>query len=156
MYKRLKQTIQSFGNNVRVIDFSGLDRLYGIDEIFDAKKDMEGHLPFSDEFYAAMGTWITRLICALGRRPYKAVVLDCDNTLWRGQCDGSGALGVVIDSNAAALQKFLLEKTRSGMLITLSSQNKEQDVWEVFAANPEIGTSEGTARMLEIQPAIHF
>jgi FkbH-like protein len=138
MYRRLKQTLQSFGNNVRAIDFSGLDTLYGVDEIFDVKKDMEGHLPFSDEFFAAMGTWIARMICALGRRPYKAIVLDCDNMLWHGQCNGNGAMDAVIDNNAAALQKFLLEKTRSGMMITLCSQNNEQDVWNIFAGNPEM------------------
>ncbi len=138
MYRRLKQTLQSFGNHVRAIDFSGLDTLYDVHEIFDAKKDREGHLPFSDEFYAAMGTWIARGICALDRRPYKALVLDCDNTLWRGRCGGSKALGVVIDSNADLLQKILLEKMRSGMLIMLCSQSNEQVVWDVFAENPDM------------------
>ena len=138
MNKRWKQALDSLTNNVHPIDFTGLDRVYGIQEIFDEKKDIAGHLPFSDEFYAAMGTWIARRICAWGRQPFKVIVLDCDNTLWKGVCGEDGAMGITVDSNFTALQTLLVEKSQSGMLLALCSKNNEQDVWEVFEKNPRM------------------
>jgi amino acid adenylation domain-containing protein/FkbH-like protein len=132
------QEVLSSRENIQVIDFTTLDRLYGITEIFAPQKDREGHLPFTDEFYAAMGTFIARKICAWKRPPFKVIILDCDQTLWNGICGEDGELGVTIDQNFAALQRFMIEKHNSGMLLALCSKNNEQDVWDVFEKNPQM------------------
>lgn len=121
--------------NTYIIDFSDIDKLYGIEEIFDLKKDIEGHMPFGEEYYAATGTYIARKICALKRQQFKVIVLDCDNTLWQGICGEEGEMGVCVDENFRTLQKFMLEKNTSGMLLALCSKNNEQDVWKVFDKN---------------------
>jgi FkbH-like protein len=69
--------------------------------------------------------------------PYKAVVLDCDNTLWRGICGEDGPTGVVLDPARRAMHEFLLEQREAGMLLTMASKNNESDVLETFASNPD-------------------
>jgi len=122
--------------NVYPIDLTGLPGLYGIREVFDPATDATGHLPFREAFYAAMGAMIARKWVASRTLPFKVIVLDCDQTLWSGICGEEGALGVRVDGPYAALQKFMLDRCREGMLLCLSSKNNEEDVWDVFAHNP--------------------
>jgi FkbH-like protein len=69
---------------------------------------------------------------------YKVIVLDCDNTLWKGVCGEVGAVNVTVDENYEYLQNFLLGKYRQGFLLALCSKNNEEDVWEVFDKNPHM------------------
>lgn len=119
-------------DNLYIVDFREIDKLYEIKEVFDETKDKIGHMPFSDEFFAAMGTTIARHICAWKRQAFKVVVVDCDNTLWKGICGEDGSLGVSIDAPYRDLQRFLIQKYNEGMLLALCSKNNEEDVFEVF------------------------
>lgn len=110
--------------------------LYEVTELFDKVKDREGHVPFTDEFYAAIGTVIARKIVAWRRQDFKVIVLDCDNTLWRGICGEDGPGGVAISGPFKELQSFMLERYKEGMLLAISSKNNEADVWETFAKHP--------------------
>jgi FkbH-like protein len=133
--KRWRQRLEAL-DNVYVMDFTELKDLYDVTEIFDPVKDEEAHMPFSDEFYAAMGTFIARKIYAYNNQTYKVIALDCDNTLWKGICGEDGPLGVEVSEPYRRLQEFMLTKYHEGMLLVLCSKNNEEDVWEVFQENP--------------------
>jgi FkbH-like protein len=132
---RWKKTLTGF-ENVYPIDFSGLARLYNIVEVFDAAKDQEGHLPFTDEYYAAMGTFIARKIYSRQKQWFKVLVLDADHTLWQGICGEDGPLGVSVTGPYRELQQFMLNKMDEGMVLAICSKNNEADLWQVFAQNP--------------------
>jgi len=66
------------------------------------------------------------------RAPYKVIVLDCDQTLWKGVCAEDGALGIEIDGPRKELQEFFVAQHDAGMLLCLCSKNQEEDVIEVF------------------------
>ncbi|MCU0287997.1 MAG: HAD-IIIC family phosphatase, partial [Acidobacteria bacterium] len=123
-------------DNIYAVDFTRLQELYRIPEVFDPATDREGHLPFTQEYYAAMGAYIARKICALKHPPYKVIALDCDNTLWQGICGEDGPTGVKVEQPYLELQKFMLQKYHEGMLLVLCSKNNEADAWEVFEKNP--------------------
>lgn len=124
--------------NIHLIDFTDLGSSYSIEEIFDAVKDKGGHLPFSDSYYASMGTTITRKIYGWKKQPFKVIVVDCDNTLWKGVCGEEGALGVKVEEPYKILQRLLLQKNSEGMLLAICSKNNEGDAFEVFEKNPEM------------------
>lgn len=124
--------------DVYQINFTNLKEMYNIAHVFDAQKDEIGHLPFSDHYYAAMGTFIARKIYSWQKQHFKVIVLDCDNTLWRGVCGENGTFGVKLDAPYIELQKFMLQKHDEGMLLVLCSKNNEPDVWDVFERNPEM------------------
>lgn len=132
-----KQTLAD-KENVYVIDFTHTADLYSVDQIFDDETDQAGHLPFSEEFYAVMGTVVTRNLFALQRQNFKVIALDCDNTLWSGICGEDGPEGVRVEEPYQALQNFVLQKMHEGMLLVLCSKNNENDVWDTFAQNPQM------------------
>ncbi len=83
-------------DNVYLVDFSELAELYNISQVFDLQKDQAGHLPFSDQYYAAMGTVLSRKVHSWHKQHFKVIVLDCDNTIWQGVCGEDGTFGVKI------------------------------------------------------------
>ncbi len=117
---------------VRFLDFSRLGELYHVDPVFAALKDNEGHIPFSPSFFAALGTAVVRALMAQWRTPVKVIVVDCDNTLWGGECGEVGPCGVTVGSAFAAVQRRLKSLRDSGFLLCLCSKNDEQSVFEVF------------------------
>jgi amino acid adenylation domain-containing protein/FkbH-like protein/non-ribosomal peptide synthase protein (TIGR01720 family) len=135
--RRWQQTLAAL-SNVQVVDFGATAALYGVGRVFDPLTDREGHLPFSDEYVAAIGATLARALVARQRQPFKVIVLDCDNVLWSGVCGEDGPLGITIGPAQAALQRFMLECMQAGMLLALCSKNNEADVWEVFERNPDM------------------
>jgi len=122
---------------LQMIDASEIQRLYPVQHWYDASGDELGKIPFTELYFAALGTAIVRHAHALHNPPYKAVAVDCDNTLWLGVCGEDGPEGVKLDASRRALHEFLLVQRESGMLLCLNSKNNEADVWETFAAHPE-------------------
>lgn len=112
--------------------------LYPVEEIYDLHADELGHVPYTPEYYAALGTALARKVHSLTVEPYKVIVLDCDDTLWRGVCGEDGPDGIVLDPPRRALQEFMLRQREAGMLLALSSKNNEEDVVETFRRNPDM------------------
>ena len=111
-------------------------QMYPVAEWRDPYAERIGAVPYTAEFFTALAAAAARRIWALRSAPYKAIVLDCDNTLWKGVCGEDGPLGVTIDEPRAALQRFLLAQQEAGMVLCLASKNAEEDVWAVFERNP--------------------
>jgi FkbH-like protein/FkbM family methyltransferase len=109
---------------------------YPVADFHDPHADHLGHIPYTPEGFAAVGSSVFRTIAGLRRPPYKVIVLDCDNTLWQGACGEEGPLGVTVTPAHRALQEFMVRQMGAGMLLCLGSKNSEADVWAVFDRNP--------------------
>ncbi|MBW7477837.1 HAD-IIIC family phosphatase, partial [Paenibacillus oenotherae] len=120
---------------VFLLEFADTATRYGVVTVEDAVTNEEGHIPFTDAYFAALGTEIARALVAWKGNPFKVIVVDADNTLWHGVCGESGPEGVTVTPAFAAFQQLLLRKRSEGMLLALCSKNNEQDVWDVFSAN---------------------
>jgi FkbH-like protein/FkbM family methyltransferase len=105
---------------------------YPVKDYYDPHGHHLGHIPYTPECYAAIGTTVFRAIFNLKREPYKVIVLDCDNTLWKGACGEEGSLGVEVSEPYRRLQEFMVGQMKAGMLLCLCSKNNEQDVLDVF------------------------
>jgi FkbH-like protein len=122
---------------VRLVSAAEIERLYPVPGYDDPHADELGHVPYTPEFFAALGTMIARKLHARTNR-YKVIALDCDETLWDGVCGEDGPLGVRLDGGYRALQAFMLHQRESGMLLTLCSKNNPEDVYETFRAHPDM------------------
>lgn len=94
-------------------------------------------MPYSKKFIQAFSKQWLEYIGFLFEEEKKVIVLDCDNTLWKGIVGEDGLDGIQCDRNAAGisyfhLQQFLREKKHEGFLLCLCSKNNEADVKEVF------------------------
>jgi FkbH-like protein len=119
-------------SGVHLLDWDHFGRLYRVADHHDAMREELGHIPYTPQAYTALATVAMRAVRALLRPPAKVLVLDCDNTLWRGVCGEDGADGVVLEEGHLRLQRWALELRQRGVLLALASKNVEQDVEAVF------------------------
>ena len=120
---------------VATIPAKEIEALYRVAQFEDEHAARAGHVPYTDTFFSALATITIRRYQALKRSPAKVIVLDCDNTLWKGVCGEDGATGVVVDEGFRALQSFMLAQRDAGMLLCLASKNMPADVDAVFEQN---------------------
>jgi FkbH-like protein/FkbM family methyltransferase len=118
--------------NVHAIGSAALLRRYPARDYHDAHTHRAAHQPFTPQGYAAIGSAVARAVCALKSSPSKVIVLDCDNTLWKGVCGEDGACGIELTAGHRSLQEFMLGQMNAGMLLCLCSKNNEKDVLEVL------------------------
>ena len=111
---------------------------YPVAEIHDPVLEKEAHIPYSAKAFSAFATVIYRKFHSLFRPPYKAIILDCDNTLWEGVCGEVGPIGVRINAPYQALQQFVQAQHQKGMVLCLNSKNNPEDVYAVFEKNPRM------------------
>ncbi|HBL25667.1 MAG TPA: hypothetical protein DD490_02405 [Acidobacteria bacterium] len=124
--------------HVHLIETQEIAELYPVAEFYEPYGDKHAHVPFTPSYFAALATMLARRIYALRRPPCKVIVLDCDNTLWKGVCAEAGPGGVEIGSAYGLLQQFFLRQKEAGKLLCLCSKNNPEDVREVFARRPEM------------------
>jgi FkbH-like protein len=123
-------------SGLHFIHFEQIQRLYPVEGIHNPSGEQLGRIPYTELYYAALGTMLVRYAHAVLSPPYKVIALDCDNTLWEGICGEDGPAGVRLDPARRRIQEFMLEQRESGMLLCLASKNNEQDVFDTFAQNP--------------------
>ena len=124
--------------NVHTISSASLMRHYAVKDYHDPQSHHLGHIPYTSEGYAAIGTALVRSISSMKRNPRKVIVLDCDNTLWKGVCGEDGPLGIEVSEPHRTLQAFMVDRRRAGMLLCLCSKNNEADVLDVFDQRPDM------------------
>jgi FkbH-like protein len=121
--------------NVHFISPAELEALYPVSLPHDPDGDVLGHVPYTPEYFTALGSLLSRKIHALRLVPYKVIALDCDDTLWQGICGEDGPEEVI---PRGALQQFIVAQHDAGMLLCLCSKNNEEDVLETFRCHPDM------------------
>lgn len=111
---------------------------YDVHDYDDAMRLQMAHIPYTDDYFKSMGIIAIRSLFNYQLAPFKVIVLDCDNTLWKGVCDETGPLNVVISPALKTFQQFLIRQQEEGVLLCLCSKNREQAVWDVFDQHPDM------------------
>ena len=99
---------------------------------------------YTIDFYKSFSEFILPVINSVNGRSKKALIFDCDNTLWKGilgedgneniQMSGETKSGVVFEE----VQHLAIAYNKKGILIGLCSKNNEEDVAEVFTNHADI------------------
>ena len=125
-------------SGIQCVTSAAMEELYPVVDRYDSISDKLGHIPYTPEFYAALGTLVARRLFVSHMAPRKVIVLDCDNTLWSGVCGEMGPAGIAIDEGRRLLQEFMREQISAGMILCTCSKNEEEDVVAVFRLRKEM------------------
>jgi amino acid adenylation domain-containing protein/FkbH-like protein/non-ribosomal peptide synthase protein (TIGR01720 family) len=117
---------------ITLVSAEEVAELYPVDVIDDPENNRQAHIPFTPEYWTAVGTMLARKARTFLSQPYKVIAVDADNTLWGGVVGEAGAAGVRADEEWRTLQERLRQLKAQGMLLVLVSKNEESDVAEVF------------------------
>jgi FkbH-like protein len=140
--------------SVYILSPSQVDHWYPTKQKLNEQGDQLGAIPYTEDYFVALGASIVRAAHAINKAPHKVLALDCDNTLWKGICGEDGPDGVSLTPGNLALQQFALRQRQAGMLLAISSKNNEADVVETFDRHPEfpLRLSDITAKRINWLP----
>jgi len=102
-------------------------------EFFDSRNDALTRFPFSNKAAVAIARHLglDLLPSLLGER-IKGVILDLDDTLWRGVLGEDGAANLVLGQGHLGLHSYLRELKDRGVMLALCSRNERADVESLF------------------------
>lgn len=98
----------------------------------DTLLDTLAHIPYRREWILSLAHSLTRAAFCRLLPETKVIAVDCDDTLWGGQCADAGPQGVEIVGPWGEVTRFLSHQARSGRLVCLVSHNIENDVLRVL------------------------
>jgi FkbH-like protein len=114
-------------------------RSVALKDYIDFHREKIAAIPYTEEFFVALGTLLMRKICMMENLfSVKAIMLDCDNTLWQGICGEDGVDGIRIGSEFRELQRVMVAQQQAGAILCLCSKNNEEDVKAVFSHHQDM------------------
>lgn len=125
-----------------LLDFERIALQLGEGSTRDKRFGLMMKAPFKQEFVQAAAREAMRYLRYLFLPPKKALVLDCDNTLWGGVIGEAGLEKIELDPYdypGIAYYRFqseILSIAEKGFLICLCSKNDASAVWEVLDKHP--------------------
>ena len=108
-----------------------------INGLFSERNRIYLKFPFELKFIKFISSEIKKNIIYFSSKPYKLIILDCDNTLWGGILDEDGYENIKYGGDGDGqifqqLQLFLKDKKKQGFILTISSKNDEEKVWNTM------------------------
>src|ERR1700739_4592386 len=124
--------------NVFAFDFQLLLAYIGETSFYNFNVGHMYQMPYTNKAVKAIAQAINEQLNWLFSEEKKVIVVDCDNTLWKGIIGEDGIKGVFCDKDAEGIvhyhfQEFLKLKKEEGFLLCICSKNNEADVKEAFA-----------------------
>lgn len=120
------------------VDSEQICQSFGYDTDYEPSVGIIGQVPYTDVFYEKLGVLLIRTIHALNKQPCKAIVVDCDNTLWMGVAGEDSVSQISIPDPIKEFQRFLKSCTERGIPLCLCSKNNRDDVIAVFKNHPDM------------------
>ncbi len=129
-------------DQVFLMNFGEMVNILSQAKSFDRRFWYRFRSPYTLEFLDLFSQEISKVIQSETQANKKVLVLDCDNTLWKGVVGEDGINGIELGPESPSghvhydFQRQILELKSRGVLLALCSKNNEEDVFEVFEKHP--------------------
>ena len=121
--------------NLFLVNINKLFALIGIENAFDFRMFRLAKAPYKYNFLSNYISNVEPIINNIFGYKKKVLVVDCDNTLWKGIVGEDGIKGIKIFSN---VQRKIISLVNNGVLLCISSKNNPEDVDAVFEKNDDM------------------
>jgi FkbH-like protein len=130
--------VENKRNNMFLIDIDKVLAKISIIESVDFRNYYSSKSLYTVAFLKEFSSYISPIVLSVTGKSKKAIIFDCDNTLWKGiigedQVDGlfmssASGKGVVYEE----VQSIAKELVNKGIILGLNSKNNSEDVEEVL------------------------
>jgi FkbH-like protein len=123
------------GINVRIIDVDKVISILSIRSSIDLRYYYSSKTLYSIDFYKKYFEYIKPIFLSATGKIKKALIFDCDNTLWKGVLGEDGFNNIKIYQE---VQYLALQLVKKGVLVGICSKNNSVDVDEVLKNHPDM------------------
>ncbi|PIX35158.1 MAG: hypothetical protein COZ59_06885 [Bacteroidetes bacterium CG_4_8_14_3_um_filter_31_14] len=130
--------------NISIINIDKIFTKIGIKQAIDFRLYNSSKAPYTLSFLKNYVTAINPIIYKNTGKLKKAIIFDCDNTLWKGIIgeDGIEKIDMSISSHFGKfynkIQQIAVFLSKRGVIIGICSKNNESDVTEVLLNHPDV------------------
>ena len=129
---------------VDIVDMSKILSTIGFDKSIDMRMFSISKSLYTVSFWSVYVDLISNVALEASGLLKKAIIFDCDNTLWKGIIGEDGDNGISMSSshskegeNFEIVQKIAVWLSNNGVLVGLCSKNNEEDVINVFQSHKD-------------------
>ena len=125
-------------HNVIVLDISNIICRLGVHSCIDERMYFLYKNPYREKFFYHLAADMYKEVRGHNRYFKKVLILDCDNTLWRGVVGEEGLSGIKLSPEDFPgnifwqAQHFIISLQKRGVLLAICSKNDEASVDEVL------------------------
>ena len=131
-------------SNVSIINIDKIFALVGFNQSIDYRFYHSSKAPYTFAFLKNYVSVIEPIILRNSGKLKKAIIFDCDNTLWKGVIGEDGMDGIDMSPTTNLgkfyhlVQRIAVFLSKRGVIIGICSKNNENDVLEVFRNHRDI------------------
>ncbi|HMG16584.1 MAG TPA: HAD-IIIC family phosphatase, partial [Saprospiraceae bacterium] len=124
--------------NFILIDIDKIYTQLGFKQCIDYRFYLSSKAPYTLSFFKTYVSLIEPILLKFNGKLKKALIFDCDNTLWKGIIGEDGIENIEMSSlNIPGkyfhkIQELAVYLSQKGIIIGLCSKNNEEDIKEVF------------------------
>ena len=142
--EQLNSYLDQKRDNIYYVDIDKVFSIVSVSKAFDFRNYYSSKALYTIEFYDAYTRFIAPVINSVNGKVKKALILDCDNTLWHGIIGEDGMMNIKMSSKdpkgapyeeVQSIVKVLAEK---GIIVCLNSKNNIDDVNEVLEKHSDM------------------
>lgn len=122
-------------NNIILIDIDKVIASISIEKSIDLRYYYSSKTLYNIEFYKKYFDYIKPIFLSANGKVKKALIFDCDNTLWKGILGEDGFEKIKMYKE---IQYLAIQLSKKGVIIGLCSKNNPQDVDEVLEKHPKM------------------
>ena len=142
---RLNSFLESIiKSNIKLINLDRIIVDIGRGNSFDTRFYYSSKAPYTVNFFKSYANFIKPLVMSAHGMAKKALIFDCDNTLWKGILGENGINGIELSAETKngrifqEIQSIALSLSQKGVILGLCSKNNPEDVDEVFTNHPDM------------------
>ena len=130
--------------NLRLVDLGKVIANRGLGNSLDLRYFYSSKALYTVDFFREYSNHVKPYFMSANGKSKKALIFDCDNTLWKGILGEDGFENIEMSSKTkdgavfAEIQSIALDLNKQGILIGLCSKNNSKDVDEVIATHPHM------------------
>lgn len=142
--------------NIILVDTDKVLAKISVERSIDLRYFYSSKALYTIEFYREYSNFIKPVFMSANGNAKKALILDCDNTLWKGVLGEDGFDGIEMSDKTRygaifeEIQSIILELSKKGILIGLCSKNNRRDVEEVLEKHPDMKIRNGNIAIKKI------
>lgn len=135
--------IKNKKGNVTLFNLDKLHLISGVENNIDRRMFRSSSAPYTLNFLKYYVDQLEHYILRNTGKLRKAIIFDCDNTLWKGIIgeDGPENINMRNDKEGVSfrkVQELAVYLSKCGVIIGICSKNNESDVIEVFRNHPDM------------------
>jgi len=131
-------------SNFTLIDIDRIFLHLGLSQCYDQRFYLSSKAPYTVNFLKHYAAAVEPTLLRNNGKLKKALILDCDNTIWQGIVGEDGIEGIDMSASSKKgvfyhkVQQMAVYLSKRGVIVGLCSKNNEVDVMEVLRTHKDV------------------